>query len=191
MWHDVKKYSIQEVKGKAIIMIIEKLHTCCFFGHRKTDVTDELINRLNKIVEVLIKEGKVDTFLFGSKSEFNDLCYMVVTELKQKYPHIKRIYVRAEFRFIDEGYRSYLLKQYEETYYPEKIINAGNAAYVERNREMIDKSSFCVVYYDENYAPPRRRNSRRNLTGYQPKSGTKLAYDYAKRKGVRIFNALN
>lgn len=172
-------------------MMIEKLHTCCFFGHRKIDVTGELINRLNEIVEGLIKEGEVDTFLFGSKSKFNDLCYMVVTELKQKYPHIKRIYVRAEFSFIDEGYRSYLLKQYEDTYYPEKIINAGKAAYVERNFEMIDKSNFCVVYYDKNYAPPRRKNSRRNLTGYQPKSGTKLAYDYAKRKGVRIFNALN
>jgi hypothetical protein len=39
-----------------------------------------------------------------------------------------------------------------------------------------------VVYYDENYAPPRRRNSRRNLLDYKPKSGTKVAYDYAVKK---------
>jgi hypothetical protein len=60
--------------------------------------------------------------------------------------------------------------------------NAGRASYVERNQEMINKSDFCVVYYDENYAPPRRKNSRRDMTDYQPRSGTKIAYDYAVRK---------
>ena len=44
--------------------------------------------------------------------------------------------------------------------------------------------------YDENYAPPRRRNSRRDLTDYQPKSGTRLAYDYAVKKGKEIINVL-
>ena len=57
-------------------------------------------------------------FLFGSKSRFDDLCYEAVTELKKKYVHIQRIYVRAEFPYIDESYKSYLLKGYEETYYP-------------------------------------------------------------------------
>ena len=79
---------------------------------------------------------------------------------------------------------------YEDTYFPEKIRGSGKASYVERNREMIDKSNFCVVYYDENYLPPRRKNSRRDLTDYQPKSGTKLAYDYAEKKGLKIINLL-
>ena len=105
-----------------------------------------------------------------------------MTELKEKYSHIKRIYVRAEFQYIDDNYRKYLLQDFEDTYYHEKIMNAGKAVYVERNYEMIDKSKYCVVYYDENYAPPRRKNSRRDLTDYQPKSGTKLAYDYAVKK---------
>ena len=72
----------------------------------------------------------------------------------------------------------------------EHMENAGKASYVERNQEMINKSDFCVVYYDENYAPPRRRNSRRDLTDYQPKSGTRLAYDYAVKKGKEIINVL-
>ena len=55
---------------------------------------------------------------------------------------------------------------------------------------MINQSDVCVVYYDENYAPPRRRNSRRDLADYQPKSGTKIAYDYAVRKGKTIINVL-
>lgn len=119
------------------------------------------------------------------------LCLHVVTELKKKYPHIRRIYVRAEFPYIDESYTSYLLKRYDHTYYPERMLNAGMAAYVERNYEMIDNSSYCVIYYDENYMPPRRKNSRRDLFDYQPSSGTKLAYDYAVKKNLKILNIKN
>ena len=165
-----------------------KKHTCCFFGHRKIKVTDDLVNRLKDIVEDLIIKNEVDVFLFGSKSMFDELCLKVVTELKQKYPHIRRIYVRAEFPYIDEDYRSYLLKSYDHTYYPDRIIKAGKAAYVERNYEMIDNSSYCVIYYDKNYKPPKRKNSKSDATEYQSNSGTKLAYDYAVKKGLEIAN---
>ena len=87
--------------------------TCCFFGHKKTDETEELKSRLYETIERLITEEKVDTFLFGSKSRFNSLCHTAVTEIKQKYPHIKRIYVRAEYPDIGEDYRDYLLESYE------------------------------------------------------------------------------
>jgi len=159
-----------------------------FLGHRKIEVSDELLNRMKEVVENLITEKKIDTFLFGSKSQFDKLALSVVTELKKKYPHIRRIYVRAEFPYIDENYIAYLLKRYDHTYYPERIINAGKAAYVERNYEMIDNSNYCVIYYDKNYMPPRRKNSRRNLFDYQPKSGTAVAYDYAIKKGKNIIN---
>lgn len=167
-----------------------KEHTCCFFGHRKIEVTDELVSRLNDIVEDLIVEKKVNTFLFGSKSQFDKLCLAVVTDLKRKYPHIRRIYVRAEFPYIDEDYTAYLLEMYDHTYYPERMINAGRATYVECNYEMINNSRYCVIYYDENYMPPRRKNSRRDLFDYQPKSGTAVAFDYAKRKGIITTNVL-
>lgn len=163
---------------------------CCFFGHRKINETPELTERLESVIESLIKEKAVNIFYFGSKSEFDSLCLKVVTDLKEKYPHIKRIYVRAEFPYIDDSYKKYLLESYEDTYYPEKMINAGRAAYVERNYEMIDNSSYCICYYDENYAPPKRRNSRRDLTDYQPKSGTKLAYDYAASRRLTVYNTL-
>ncbi len=167
-----------------------KEHTCCFFGHRRIEISDELVNRIKEAVEDLITDKNVDTFLFGSKSRFDTLCVNVVTELKKKYPHISRIYVRAEFPYIDEDYTAYLLESYDYTYYPERMINAGRASYVERNYEMIDKSNYCIIYYDENYIPQRRKNSRRDLFDYQPESGTKLAYNYAVKKGLRIINLL-
>ena len=148
--------------------------TCCFIGHREIDETEELKERLYEIIEDLIARKGVDIFLFGSKSRFNGLCYELVSEIKSKYPHIKRIYVRAEYMIIDESYKKYLLERYEDTYYPENAIDAGRAAYVKRNREMIDNSDFCVVYYNEKYAPHNR------------KSGTKAALDYAKRKNKKI-----
>lgn len=91
----------------------------------KIEFTYDLVSRLKEIVEDLIAEKKVDTFLFGSKSQFDKLCLAFVTDLKRKYPHIRRIYVRAEFPYIYEDYTAYLLEMYDHTYYPERIINAG------------------------------------------------------------------
>lgn len=144
--------------------------TCCFFGHRTIKETEKLKSKLIEIIEKLIVDENVDTFLFGSKSQFNSLCLELVTEIKEKYPHIKRIYVRAEYPCINEQYTNHLLGFYEGTYYPEHTIGAGRAAYVERNCEMINKSRFCIVYYDPPNAPTTR------------KSGTKIALDYAVKK---------
>ncbi len=154
-------------------------HTCCFFGHRTINETEELKIKLSETIERLIADEKVNTFLFGSKSRFDSLCLELVTKIKEKYPHIKRVYVRAEFPVITDNYKAYLLQDYEDTYFPEKIMGAGRAAYVERNYEMIDHSRFCIFYYDESYAPATR------------KSGTKIALDYAMKKGKEIITFPN
>ena len=163
---------------------------CCFIGHRKIIQTPELIERLTKEIEALIAEKEVSIFYFGSKSEFDDLCHKVVTDLKEKYPFIKRVYVRAAFQYIPDWYEDGLLEHYEDTYFPEHMSNAGKASYVERNQEMIQKSDFCIVYYDENYAPPRRKKSRRDFFDYQPNSGTKVAYEYAFKKEIATCKTL-
>ena len=147
---------------------------CCFIGHREINVTDELKEKLYVLIEHLIIEESIDTFLFGSKSQFDDLCYDIVTNMKKKYPHIKRIFVRAEYPYIDESYKAYLLESYEDTYFPKSVLGAGKASYVKRNCEMIDNSCFCIVYYKEDYTPKGR------------KSGTKIALDYAEKKKKTI-----
>lgn len=152
----------------------DQLYTCCFFGHRTIKETEELKLGLYRTIERLINEKNVDTFLFGSKSRFDSLCLEIVTILKEKYPHIKRVYVRAEFPYISDIYKSYLLTLYDDTYYPEKIKDAGRAVYVRRNFEMIDKSRFCIVYYKESYTHTNR------------KSGTKIALEYAIEAGKDI-----
>ncbi len=153
-------------------------NTACFLGHRIINETEELKSKLIEIIEKLIVTEKVDTFLFGSKSRFNSLCLELVSKIKEKYPHVKRIYVRAEYPNINEQYRNYLLGFYENTYYPEHIMGSGRAVYVERNYEMINKSQYCIVYYDELNAPTTR------------KSGTKTALDYAIKKCKKIISVL-
>lgn len=152
--------------------------TCCFIGHRKMNITDELSEKISRTVEDLIRNKGVTTFLFGSKSEFNWLCKQIVTDLKEKYPQIKRVYVRAEFEFISEHYREYLLELYEDTYFPKTVSGAGRASYIKRNQEMIERSNYCIFYYHETDVPAKR------------KSGTKIAYEYARKRGAHIINVL-
>ena len=155
-----------------------KKTTCCFFGNRTINETEELKSKLDEMIEKLVVEEQVDTFLFGSKSRFNSLCQETVAEIKEKHPHIKRVYVRAEYPYISEHYKNYLLESYEDNYYPEKILNSGRASYVERNYEMIDNSHYCIVYYDEQGVPSTR------------KSGTKIALDYAVKRSKKIIRVL-
>ena len=147
----------------------------CFIGHRVIQKSEKLLSTLKQTIIDLVKKGTT-TFLFGSMSAFDEVAWGVVTELKALYPFIKRVYVRSTYSYIDTSYEDYLLGSYEETYFPAKVEHAGKASYVERNREMINRSTYCVFYYDENYTPLNRN------------SGTKHAYLYALKKKKQIIN---
>ena len=163
----------------------------CFIGHKTIDKSDELISSLKETIIALLKNG-VTTFLFGSMSEFDSLAWEVVTELKKEYDYIKRIYVRSSYRYIEKHYENYLLKYYEETYFPTKIEKAGKYSYVERNYEMIDKSTYCVFYFNKNYVTSLNSKSKRNLlTNLERRSGTKIAYQYAVKAKKEIINLYN
>ena len=128
------------------------------------------------------------TFLFGSRSAFDELSWEIVSEFKKEYPFIKRIYVRSVYPYIDKSYEEYLLNSYEETYFPAKLQNAGKSSYVERNYEMIDSSAYCIFYYNENYSVPLKQKNKRTPLFSGAKSGTKIAYEYAIKKGKNVIN---
>lgn len=175
---------------------------CSFFGHRNVKITEELKQKVKKFIEDLIVNHNVLIFLFGSRSDFNYLCHLVVTELKEKYPNIKRIAYtcKSESCTLEserahwEGVYSFFKKEKvtllgveEEATYKTQFT-AGRASYVERNQAMINDSDICVFYYDENYQPEMRKYSKRSIGYYQPKSGTRLAYNYAKQKKKIVYN---
>ena len=54
--------------------------TCSFFGHRKIDITEELKQKVEEVIKDLIVNHNVQIFLFGSRSNFDDLCFEIVSE---------------------------------------------------------------------------------------------------------------
>ena len=166
---------------------------CCFIGHRKIEKNIELRQRAKEVITDLIENKGVNIFLFGSRSEFDDLCHNIVTELQKDNPQIKRIMYtcRSEYACMKEDKeekeriarevtkRDIKYKDYDGSMMPDRLWSAGKASYVERNQDMINASDYCVFYYNENYQPPKRKYSKRSVGEYQPKSGTKLAFDYA------------
>lgn len=150
---------------------------CTFIGHREIESKDIVKKHLTEVLKRLIVENGVKKFLFGSRSEFNDISYEVVTELKEIYTDIVRVYVRAEYEYISQEYTNYLLTLYESTYFAEQAHNAGYKTYIKRNQEMIDKSDIVVTYCDKSYSPSTRT-----------KSGTIIAVEYAQQKQRRIIN---
>ena len=178
---------------------------CSFFGHRKIEITEELKQKVKDIIEDLIVKENVLTFLFGSRSDFDYLCHLVVTELKEKYSGIKRIVYTCQSENCTleserqkwEDFYSKLYKRevhllaVEEEFEHKTKYTSGKASYVERNQAMINDSDYCVFYYDKNYLPEKRKWSKSSLGYYQPKSGTKLAYDYAIQKKKKIVNVKN
>lgn len=176
---------------------------CSFIGHRKIQITEDLINKLTNAIKDLIINHNVTIFLFGSKSEFNDLCHSIVTKLKEKYPYLKRInytcksevcILEKNRKKLEEIYLNTLNKKinlqgFEEEYEYKNKYKSGKADYVERNYAMIDDSDYCVFYYDKNYIKDVIY-SKNNMIVRTPKSGTKLAYSYALRKKKKIINIM-
>ena len=143
----------------------------------------------------LLEQG-VATFLFGDHSEFNTLCYKVVSELREVYPQIRRILcphihligTASDYPDADAYTMQFLLDGYEDSICPDGVAAAGKAAYVERNQAMIQASDFCVFYFNNEYLPASRKESKKAIKSYQPKSGTGVAFDYAKAHGRTIIN---
>ena len=176
--------------------------TVCFIWHRTIDNAKKVRSKLFNTIAALIAKG-ADTFLFGSRSDFDALCWEVVTELKEQYPYIKRIcytaphdtaFTSKEEREQSERFFSQMMKRevhymdFEEVFCSQKSLMANKNAYIVRNQEMIDTSDICVFYYKKDYLPPKRKPTKKILPDYQSKSGTAISFDYATRQKKQIIN---
>ncbi len=162
--------------------------TCCFIGHREIEETEQLTAELHRLLTALIARGVTD-FLFGDHSAFDTLCYTLVTELQKEHPCLRRIHFRMRYPEADEMTMEFLLSGYEDCICLPDTVRAGRASYVLRNRAMMRESDVCIFYCNPSYIPQEREADRRNHLPRSPrKSGTRLAYDYARSQKKEIYN---
>ncbi len=84
-----------------------------FFGHADTPITEQLIVTLRNLIEDLIANQDFGLFYFGGFGTFDNACYKIVSELKIKYPHIKRIFCLSDPRHERFNKRPKWLKEQE------------------------------------------------------------------------------
>ncbi len=149
---------------------IEK--TCSCFGHTYVDITDDLIARTKTEIDKAVADG-VRIFLFGDRSDFDDLCYDLITEKRNAEPwlNIRRVFcfsLETQFR---KPPRWFIPKEYEALDCPLKIYDYWYTSIYYRNLAMIDQSDLILFWVE-----PREN------------SGAYKTYQYAVRKHKRIVN---
>ena len=147
---------------------MEKHKTCSFFGHQKINIDERLKTKLKEIAEQLILDG-FTTFCFGGFSNFDELSRQTITELKQKYPHIKRIF----YLYNPKQYKQIKAEDVDcdELIYPDLEFDWWYKRIYFRNVEMIKNSDFIIFYV---------KNTQN--------SGAYKAYKYAIKKKKNFLN---
>lgn len=147
--------------------------SCSVFGHSKIEITKELENNLKSTFKMLITQENVKYFYFGGFGEFDDLCHSIITELKNEYSEIYRIFCLSDPRHQRLSKRPKWLKDedYEEITYLDLNFDYWYTRIYYRNCEIIDRSDFVVFYVN-----------------HAEKSGAYKALQYAIKKKKQIIN---
>lgn len=123
---------------------------CCVFGHWEIDEKEiEIEEKLKEAFIDLIEKKNVKTFFFGGFGNFDSLCYKVVTELKNKYTDLSRIYVCDDYKYIDRPWKRHVwlkARVYEEFVYFDMEYRGFYKRIYFRNCEIINHSDYGVFY---------------------------------------------
>ncbi|MBQ3707045.1 MAG: DUF1273 family protein [Clostridia bacterium] len=166
----------------------ERAATACFTGHRRLpdDAVRQIAAQTLHILDVLIGAGYRD-FLCGGALGYDTLAEQCILERKRTSPGI-RLLLALPCRDQTERW-SYLpgeqardaLREYQrikgladEVIYLRDFYTDG--CMKERNRYMVERSSFLVAYYDE---------------GTKGRSGAGQTFRLAKEAGLKIYNVFD
>ena len=154
-----------------------KEKTCCFTGHREITLPVETIQyNLEKQLKRLISSGVI-YYGAGGALGFDTLAALTIIKMRNIYPEIKLILV-LPCKEQTKGWNSndieiynYILNQADKVVYISENYYPG--CMHKRNRHLVDNSSHCICYLEKN-------------TG-----GTAYTVNYAKEKGLTIYNVAN
>ena len=145
---------------------MDKNKICSFFGHRDVVITEEL-QKITTAEIIKAIHGGCSIFYFGGYGTFDELCYNIVTNIKNSNPSlpIQRIYCVAQERYLRKRVRYFCREDYDDVIYLPRPFEGWYKSIYFRNCTMIDESSVVIFYAQE------RENS-----------GAYKAYRYAKKK---------
>lgn len=139
---------------------------CSFFGHRDIEITESLYARTHAEILNAVDSG-CRIFYFGGFGDFDELCYKIVTKIKEENPElqIKRVYCVTQERYLRKRSRYFDPEAYDDVIYLVPSFEGWYKSIYFRNCAMIDESDFVLFYAEE------RENS-----------GAFKAYKYAKKQ---------
>lgn len=148
---------------------------CCFTGHRKMDGEAMQIVSilLDKALASLVSNG-VTVFRSGGAMGFDTIAALKVIELRAENKNLSlELYLpcREQSDKWDERsreYYAYILSKADKVIYVRENYIKG--CMLERNRNMVDGSDFCIGYCTAE------------------KGGSAYTLKYAKKKNVRVIN---
>lgn len=131
------------------------MHSCCFTGHRRIQITENLTHILSNELCRLIEVYGITEFYSGGAIGWDTLCAQTVINLRFKYQQIRLHLVlpcceehqtaswngkqKAEYRKILSAADS--VEFMSENYY--------NGCMKKRNARLVELADFCVCYYNE------------------------------------------
>ncbi len=145
---------------------MEEIKICSFFGHRDVEITESLYATTVAEIKKSVDFG-CRTFYFGGYGDFDDLCYEIVSQIREEQPdlEIKRIYCVAQEKYLWKKVRYFNAEDYDELIYLQPSFEGWYKSIYFRNCAMIDKSDYVIFYAED-----------------KENSGAFKAYKYAKKK---------
>lgn len=168
--------------------------SACFIGNGKVDLI--LKEKIQDIIKNLVEDG-TEIFMFGSKSEFRDVCFDIVTQFKVSNNNIKTVgcpcngelfYLQKDKYTQEMTIYNTLNKKINVQGFDEiNQFNNEGLSYFDRNKNMIESSDFCVFYFKkEEHILPSKYKTR--LTKLQSVNEENLVLDYAKKLNKQIIS---
>lgn len=152
-------------------MIIDKEKTVCMSGHRGIDSDLNVEELYQKLYDLAIK---YDTFLVGMAVGFDTICAKCLIKIRDSFLERKiRIIACIPCENQADRFSFFQKREYKKILQlvDEKIVlnkTYTSTCMMERNRFMVDNSSYLLAYLRRNYG------------------GTYNTVSYAKKKGITV-----
>ena len=142
VWQLSERHSTVSSRKGWHFFCMEEDKICCFFGHRKIQVTEKLYATTTAEILKSVNLG-CRVFYFGGYGEFDELCYKIVSKIKKENPtlNITRVYCVPQERYLRKNSPHFNRANYENVIYLSPAFEGWYKSIYFRNCAMIDKSS--------------------------------------------------